>query len=152
MLNFISTYPIELWLFLGLILILIEFTQIPGMGLIFIGFGSFTTALLLQYFPITSNYQIIILGISSLLWLLILWRPMKSLYENKNQSNKTSFNIIGSIVVVVNHEIQPNQMGQVFWSGTVMNAQFISNDNNYAKVGDQLKVIEVKGNVLICQI
>lgn len=149
MLSFIPLTSVELWLLLGLILILIEFSQIPGIGLVFIGLGAFTTGLLINYVPITVDYQIITLGVSSLVWLLILWRPMKNFYLNKNSSNKTNFNIIGSNVLVVNNDIKPNEMGQVSWSGTIMNAK-LAEGNAHARIGDMLQVLEVRGNVLIC--
>lgn len=149
MLSFLPFTSIELWLLFGLFLILIEFTQVPGIGLVFIGFGAFTTALLMIYFPMVVDYQIITLGISSLVWLIILWHPMKSFYGTKNSSSKINFNIIGSSVQVINSDIKQNEMGQVFWSGTIMNAR-LGDSSASAKIGETLKVMEVNGNVLIC--
>lgn len=148
MLHWLSTYSIEIWLILGLFLILIEFTQLPGIGLIFVGFGAFTTVLLLNFYPTIANYQIITLGVSSVLWLLLLWRPMRSFHTSKN-SGKNQFHIIGSTVQVVKKDINPGEMGQVFWSGTIMNAR-LTDGSVGVKIGDYLQVVEVKGNVLIC--
>lgn len=149
MLSFLPITSIELWIFFGLCLILIEFTQIPSIGLVFVGLGAFTTAILMIYFPIILGYQIISLGVSSLMWLIILWRPMKSFYGGKNSSNRTNFNIIGSTVEVINNDIHQNEMGQVFWSGTIMNAK-LADGHASAKIGETLKVVEVNGNILIC--
>ena len=42
------------------------------------------------------------------------------------------------------------KIGQVSWSGTTMNATLSPLDNENADIGDELTVLEVKGNILIC--
>ena len=42
--------PIEIWIAVGLIFILVEFIAIPGIGFLFLGLGSLSTAIAIYYF------------------------------------------------------------------------------------------------------
>ena len=59
-------------------------------------------------------------------------------------------NIIGSKVKVVHQALEVGSIGQVEWSGTVMNAKLSQNVTSSAKIGTMLEVVEVQGNVLVC--
>ena len=73
------------------------------------------------------------------------------LSKDKNKLSRDTFDIIGSQVIVENKDIKANELGQVSWCGTIMNAKLIGSSNkDIAKVGDTLIIIEVKGNVLFC--
>lgn len=69
--------PIELWLAVGIIFILVEFTSLPGIGLLFLGLGAISTSILIYYVPEIQNYQVASVGLSSLAWFLVLWWPLK---------------------------------------------------------------------------
>lgn len=144
--------PTEIWFFIGIALILIEFI-IPAIGFLFIGFGALTNAIIIYYYPEFLNYQVSSLGIISLLWFLFLWWPLKIFVYGKNSEKlkkKELFEIIGARVVVCKSPIIPGETGQVAWSGTVMNAMLEANETTPASIGQNLYVKEVEGNVLIC--
>lgn len=142
-----------IWFGIGIILILLEFTAIPGIGFLFVGFGALTTSLFLYIFPLLLPYQLGVVGIISFGWFIILWRPIKKfLYSHpihhSEHLSKDYFTMVGAKVVVINKDIKSGQMGEVLWSGTTMNAQLINAE--IANINDVLIVKEVKGNVLIC--
>jgi membrane protein implicated in regulation of membrane protease activity len=143
--------PMEIWIILGLIFILIEFTFIPGIGLLFLGFGGLSTGVIIYYFPQIIESQIISFGLSSFAWFLLLWWPLKiSLYRKKGKDGGNYFDIVGTRVKVVSLEIKASELGKVHWSGTIMNARFIDSDSEPASEGEELYVIAVQGNILVC--
>jgi membrane protein implicated in regulation of membrane protease activity len=143
----------EIWLLIGIILIILEFTQLPGIGFLFLGFGAISASVITNYWQNeTELVQFAYFGISSLLWFILLWYPMKAfLSKDKNKLSRDTFDIIGSQVIVENKDIKANELGQVSWCGTILNAKLIGRSNrDIAKIGDTLIIIEVKGNVLFC--
>ena len=144
---------VETWLIIGVFFIAIEFSTIPGIGFLFLGFGALTVSWLLYLYPALVNYQLATLGITSFAWFLALWWPLKVfLYKGKSKanSNHDSFNLIGNQVVVIDTPIKPDVIGQVTWSGTTMNAKLATSEKSQIEVGDTLYILDVKGNVLIC--
>ena len=80
----------------------------------------------------------------------MLWWPLKVFVYGKNKNlGKDYFDIVGMQVEVALEDIKPGSIGQVYWSGTIMNAQ-LSSKEKIARVGDKLYVIEAKGNILVC--
>ena len=138
----------SIWMILGFTLIIIEFF-ITGIGLLFLGIGSLVNAILIYNSPHILHYQYTSFGLISLLCFTFLWKPLKK-YANRNALTKTDFNLAGSIVTVTNNDIFPGKIGEVKWSGTIMNARLAIEENNIALVGEKLHVDKIQGNVLIC--
>ena len=135
-------------------MIILEFSQLPGIGFLFLGFGAITTVIITNYLKAeTMLIQFAYFGISSIAWFALLWHPMKKfLYQKDNNHTKDSFDIVGAEVTVIKNDIRVGHLGQVLWCGTVMNAKLIGKpSNDIAKVDDTLIVKEVKGNILFCQ-
>jgi membrane protein implicated in regulation of membrane protease activity len=150
----IAITPSILWLSFGIFLIILEFSQLPGIGFLFLGFGAITTAIIANYLQAENILiQFAYFGILSITWFALLWYPMKKfIYQNDNIHPRESFDIVGSRVTVIKNDIKAGSLGQVLWSGTVMNARLVGTINNdIAKVDDTLIVMEVKGNTLFCQ-
>lgn len=147
-------YTVEIWLALGLAFILLEFTTIPGIGLLFVGIGALTSSLILYNYPMLIPYQLTIVGLTSFLWFIVLWWPLKRFLYGKNSNSKRYgrdyFDIVGTEVEVSVEEIKPGGLGNVSWSGTLMNARLAADEERSAQVGERLYVHEVKGNILIC--
>ena len=139
-----------LWLAVGIVLILLEFTTIPGIGFLFLGLGALTSSALMYYFPYLESYQIVAIGLCSLGWFLILWWPLKRFVYGTKGGKSDYFDIVGMRVDVAIEDIEPAGMGQVYWSGTIMNAKMDPHDSEGAKVGDKLYVSEVRGNIMVC--
>lgn len=147
----ISITPTELWLLFGIILIILEFSQSPGVGFLFLGLGAVSTAIITSYWQQDTLHQFAYFGITALLWFLLLWYPLKLfVYKHSTDISRGSFDIIGSEVIVTDKDIKAGEHGQVLWSGTIMNAKLVDNTTDIAKIGEIIYVLEVKGNVLIC--
>jgi len=142
---------VEIWLAVGIIFILAEFTTIPGIGLLFIGLGSLSTSILIYYVPEFATYQIASVGLTSLAWFLVLWWPLKIfVYGRGGNKEADYFDMVGMQVKVVEKNLEPDNIGLVSWSGTIMNARLDDKENSVAKIGAHLYIVEVKGNVAIC--
>lgn len=145
---------IEIWLIVGFCCIAIEFSTIPGIGFLFLGFGALSVSGVLYFYPALEDlihYQLAALGILSFGWFLLLWWPLKRfIYRKKTKAGGESFNLIGSQVKVFDGPIKPLQLGKVMWSGTIMNAKLAHSELEEAQVGEILHILEVQGNILIC--
>ena len=142
--------PIEIWIAVGLMFILVELTTVSGIGLLLLGLGSLSTAIAIYYFPEIAAFQIVSVGLTSLAWFLLLWWSSKIfIYGKKGKVGSNYFDMVGMRVKVASYEVKPSGLGEVYWSGTTMNARFIDKDTPIKK-DEELYVIEVKGNILIC--
>ncbi len=148
-----DTSAVEIWLIIGVIFIIIEFSTIPGIGFLFLGLGALTSSVLFSFYQEIIDYQIAAFGLISFSWFLLLWWPLKKFIYNKkgqNDANQTYFNLVGNQVIVVDELIEPEKTGKVSWSGTVMNAKLESSEIESVKIGEGLYVSRVQGNILIC--
>lgn len=148
----LSLYSTELWILLGCICLLIEFTKLPGIGLLFIGLGCFTNAVLIdkyEIYPILREYQYASVGLWSFFWLVILWWPLKR-YNYRKNKHPEYFDMIGNEVEVYGDVLSAEEVGKVKWSGTIMNAKLNSDELDEAKVGEKLYIRQIHGNILIC--
>jgi membrane protein implicated in regulation of membrane protease activity len=148
MTNYLSNdYMAWAWLLIGLIFIVIDIINFSIVGLIFLGLGAISTSIYLIFFNI-NDCQMIFFIISSLIWFLLFYKPIKD-YLSKNKNSKVS-DIIDSFVVVVDEAIHINSIGKVKWSGVLFNAALDSSSSSQAQVGEILQVKEIIGNRLIC--
>lgn len=142
---------VEVWLIIGVVFIVIEFSTIPGIGFLFLALGSLTNSILLSSYPEIAQYQIATFGIGSLLWFLILWWPLKKfVYGKKKNTEQNYFDLVGNQVVVSDEYIEPGKIGLVSWSGTTMNAKLLESEKERAIAGETLYILKVRGNILIC--
>ncbi len=115
-----------IWIVIGIILIALEIFGLSGIGFIFIGLGSISLGGLLVYNIIKDPSifsQLSILILCSLIWTGILWYPFKKLKSNK----KGFLNIIGQRATVYNTAIKAGEIGEISWSGSVMQAKISAN-------------------------
>lgn len=141
----------EIWMFIGFVFILLEISQLPGFGFLFVGLGSLCTSIFLDYYdsPIETYQQVVIFLIFTIVNFAILWKPLKNFLYNKNPASKDYNDMIGSDVEIWSSEARPNALFQVKWSGTYMNARLEDEEKNHFKKGDHLKVKKVDGNVVV---
>ncbi|ABV84599.1 MULTISPECIES: NfeD family protein [spotted fever group] len=146
----INNYLTEIWLIIGIICIVVEFFAVPSIGFLFFGLGALSNTLVVYNYPLVSlTNQITFFGILSLIWFCILYYPLKKYVYNKTDKTKNYSDMIGKTVEVYSSTVSSDTIGQVRWSGAIMNAYLVPNEID-AKTGDRLFIIEVKGNVLIC--
>ena len=140
--------PVEFFISIGLFAVIVEIFFVPGLGLLFLGFGSFSTAFVIYILPNMAEYQYVLLGVLSILWFALLWKPLKYYLSNKKESPPL-FGIVGRSVEVIESDIVPHKTGKVAWSGTIMNARLAENMDKKVPVGTLLEVVSIEGNILI---
>jgi membrane protein implicated in regulation of membrane protease activity len=138
----------QLWLtILGVVSIILEMGFISGIGFLFIGIGALSVAGLIEFNIINKdNLLSILLALVSLssLYFLIFWKFFKKAHM---QTLKNYNDIIDKEAVVIYSDIKGHTIGNVKWSGTIMNAQLVDT-NDYVKEGETVKIIKIKGNIL----
>ena len=147
--------PAEIWMIVGFLFVFIELMQLPGFGFFFLGLGGLSVSIVLasDRFAISTFHQFIIFSIASLVWIVLLWKPLKklNLHSFNNTYNDKFHDMIGQSVIVLHDEIMPGLLGKVKWSGTIMNASLIEGETKTAHIGQKLFIKEIMGNVLICE-
>lgn len=136
----------EYWVILGLVLIIIDLTMFPGFGIICAGIGGISIGTLLIYFPFYYPYQYLIFMIVSSLSALIFYTFIRRL----PRTVRVTFNDIhGYRVQVISDVLEYKKIGQVRYSGTVMNARML-HANEMAQFDEFVFVHLVQGNILLC--
>ena len=146
-----SFSPVELWIIIGVICLAIEFTKLPGIGFLFLGLGALSSAILNYNYPqfFQNNYIVFAdFGLLSFLWLIILWAPLRK-YGYSKVKKQDYFDMIGSEVEVCSRMV-PRKLGQVKWSGTIMNAKLAETETEAAEENTKLYIRQIHGNILIC--
>ena len=145
----INEYLTEIWLILGITCLIIEFIAILNIGFLFFGFGALSNAFILYNYPLINlTNQITFFSLLSLIWFCILYYPLKKYVYSKTFNSENYSDMIGKEAEVYSDVITSDNLGQVKWSGVIMNAYLVSGEE--AKSGDKVFIIEVKGNILIC--
>jgi len=150
----INNYLTEIWLIIGIICLIIEFFAVPSIGFLFLGFGALSNALIIYNNSLINlTNQITFFGLLSLIWFCILYYPLKKyVYCKTATSENYSENysdMVGKEAEVYSKTISSDNLGQVKWSGVIMNAYLVPSEPE-AKAGDQVFITRVKGNILIC--
>ncbi|MGX6960580.1 MAG: NfeD family protein [Rickettsia endosymbiont of Pentastiridius leporinus] len=139
----------EIWLIIGIVCVIAEFFAIPSIGFLFFGFGALSNALIIYHYPIDLQNQITLFGLLSLIWFCVLYYPLKKYVYSKTSTTENYSDMIGKEVEVYSDTISSNNLGQVKWSGVIMNAYLVPDEKD-AKSGSKLFIIKVRGNILIC--
>lgn len=122
MIENIFSRPELLWFLLGLVLFLLELV-IPGFFIFFFGLGAWVTALVCLIGEPSTNLQIIIFAIVSVLSLLALRKMMqkKFFYHDENLSAGVEDEFTGKEATVI--ETFDNHRGKVEFKGTLWKAE-----------------------------
>jgi len=144
-----------LWLLFGVVTILAEVLAVaPGVGLLFSGLGALCVSLLLYSLPDTGMSLVgqltWFLGFT-VAWAVLLWKPMKR-WRMPSSKSGTYHNIVGDRATVAGGGLVKGQVGQVAWSGTLMNAELAPAVTVATlPVGAVVEVVAVQGNTFIVQ-
>jgi len=112
------------WLAIGAILVLVEVTALPGVGVFFAGLGGITlgglmTVGIIEKFDYTGQLAMFMLFTG--IWWVVLWKPLKNVKNPKGGGYK---NLVGTYGVVDDEDgLIPGKIGYVRWSGTRMRAR-----------------------------
>ncbi len=116
--------PEIVWCFLGIVMLIMEF-MFPGFVILFFGIGAFVVALICLFTAISTNMQVIIFLIISLIALFLLRRLAKNVFRGfitcKDRMQKNIDSYVGETAKVV-EDIKVNMAGRVEFHGTTWNA------------------------------
>jgi membrane protein implicated in regulation of membrane protease activity len=141
------------WLIAGVLFCSIEMFFISGIGFLFAGLGALTVGslMVLNKIAVSSiDIQFIVFFFSSVAWGISLWFPLKKLL--KRQTNSPYASITGETAIVI-QAIDGDKIGQVRWSGTIMNARLSDPSKflNRLEPDTQVTIIGTEGNILLVE-
>ncbi len=141
--------PWSLWLLVGVLCIGAELI-IPGLVIIFFGFGAILTALisLIPFVATTLWLQILIFVICSVLSLIILRRKFKPIFKGSVFMPEKSDAVPASAYAEVIEALSDKKEGRIKYNGTTWNAASTSGD---IEVGERVKVLKKEGLTYIVE-
>jgi len=141
----ILSRPELFWFVLGLVLFLLELV-LPGFFIFFFGLGAWVTALICLAGEPSTNLQMVIFAVTSVLSLVLLRKIIqkKLFYSNDNQSEKIEDEFTGNEALALNG-FSSGTEGSVEFKGTTWKAESMSE----IKEGQRVIIIEKKNFKLI---
>ncbi|HEY4846994.1 MAG TPA: hypothetical protein VIH87_04155 [Methylocella sp.] len=119
--------PTYFWLGLGAFLIVFEALTMPGLGLFLAGIGALCTCLLVKSGIIDEGAlgaQVAWFFGLTTFWTAVLWKPLlKFRMKSRHKDGIELNNMVGGTATVGEHGLGRGRIGQVAWSGTLMNAE-----------------------------
>ncbi len=136
LLDFISKAPI-IWFLIGLAFLLLEFL-LPGLIVLFFGFGAWITAICTLIFDLGLNAQLVVFIGTSILSLIFLRKYFKRIFVGKDEKavDEVLEEFVGKIVVAES-DFEKGRKGKVTFKGAIWEAL----SETDIKKGDQLKII-----------
>ena len=143
LLDFISKAPI-IWFLIGLAFLLLEFL-LPGLIVLFFGFGAWITAICTLIFDLGLNAQLIVFIGTSVLSLIFLRKYFKRIFVGKDEKavDEVLEEFVGKIVIAES-DFEKGRKGKVTFKGAIWEAL----SETDIKKGDQLKIIGKESIVL----
>jgi len=137
MIENIFSRPELIWFLLGLVLFLLELV-IPGFFIFFFGFGAWVTALVCLFGEPSTNLQIIIFAIVSVLSLVALRKMIqkKFFYHDENLSDRVEDEFTGKDAIAI-EDFNNENTGKVEFRGTTWKAE----SGNHIKAGQSVIII-----------
>lgn len=144
--------PAGFWLGLGAFLIVFEAITIPGLGLFLAGIGALCTGLIVKagiadegalgaqaawFFGLTA------------FWTMVLWKPLLKFRRKGKHKDVELNNMVGGTATVGEHGLARGRVGQVAWSGTLMNAELEASEPvEFLPAGALVVIKAVSGTTL----
>ena len=111
-----------IWFLVGFGFFLLEFV-IPGLILFFFAVGAWITAILLLFFDIPINFQLVIFITSSILTILFFRKGLRKIMWSRKHSSEIMEDEFLGKTAIAETTIQPGQNGKVAFKGTVWDAR-----------------------------
>lgn len=135
-----------LWLAAGVILVFLEFTMLPAVGMIFAGIAALIVGILLEAGVLQEiNSQWIVFLAATTILSALFYKSLKNFRSNKH----SQYNDMIGQEVTITEDLEVGKAGSVKWSGTTMKAKLCPSCKNTAKAGVVAKIIGLEGNTLI---
>ena len=123
----------------------------PGMGLFLGGLGALLTGIVVHSGIIDANsftYQLTAFFGFTTLFAVLLWKPLAK-FRTKNHPSTSNYNdVIGTSGIVTGKDLKHGELGQIVWSGTIMNAELASSVLLPLPIGSHVTVISFNGTTL----
>ena len=110
-----------IWFILGFILFLLEFV-LPGLIIFFFAVGAWIVGILLLFFDLSLNYQLLIFLLSSVLSILLFRKTLKRIMWSRRNSSEIEDEFKGKLGIAETF-IGPGKNGKVAFKGTVWDAR-----------------------------
>lgn len=140
--------PRNMWLAVGVVLLLAEAIGASGVGLLFTGLGALAVGGALYGGMLASDAyvaQFALFFAVSAVWAALLWKPMQKF---RGQHKRSSYNnIVGDTAIVAAGGLSRTAGGNVAWSGTIMKAELAGHDEALDE-GAQVVITDVRGATL----
>jgi membrane protein implicated in regulation of membrane protease activity len=145
--------PVNAWLFAGALIISLEAFTAPGIGFFLGGLGAFCTALLIKAGVVgeaSTGAQFAWCFGLTVGWTLLLWKPLRKfrMHRKSRAGDLKNNNLIGETAIVAKTGLKRGEVGQVIWSGTLMNAELGSSAGADLPEGAKVQIHSVSGNTL----
>jgi membrane protein implicated in regulation of membrane protease activity len=139
--------PELFWFFIGLVLLLAELV-IPGFFIFFFGLGAWVTALVCLIGEPSTNLQIIIFAITSVLALVALRKIIqkKFFYHDEKDSHDVEDEFTGKEAIAAS-DFGNEKTGKVFFKGTT----WLSESKSEIREGQRLVIIKKDSFKLIVE-
>lgn len=114
------------WVFVGIALILLEVSLLPGVGFLFAGLGALTLAAMMVFELFISTgwtQNIAYFFFFTTIWAVVLWVPLKRALKS-DPANEYK-NMIGTYAEAEG-VLEEGKIGNVKWSGAIMRARIVS--------------------------
>lgn len=136
LLDFVSKASI-IWFLIGLAFLLLEFL-LPGLIVLFFGFGAWITAICTLIFDLSLNAQLVVFIGTSILSLIFLRKYFKRIFVGKDEKavDEILEEFVGKIVIAESDFIT-GEKGKVTFKGAIWEAL----SETDIKKGDQLKIV-----------
>lgn len=148
--TYISYHPEVIWMGLGALLLILEVSAVPGIGLLFGGLGGMTIGGLLAFGIISPDISLYLqlawfFGFTCV-WAAILWKP----FMRMKKAQPDYHTMIGTHAEVLPGGLHKGKTGQVKWSGTPMSARIAETSARASfKEGDEVWIHALDGTVLL---
>lgn len=137
-----------IWVLSGVALISIEVFMVPGIGFLFAGLGAISVGIaLMAGLFISFTAQVTWFFCLTAIWAAVLWWPLRRAYRRPDSGYA---DMVGDIATVGPDGLQKGKLGQVRWSGTIMNCRLDEGcDQEKLNPETEVKILKVSDGILI---
>lgn len=148
--SYLDYHPEVIWMGLGALLMVLEVSAVPGIGLLFGGLAGLTLGGLMSFGIIDSADSFYLqlawfFGLTCV-WAAVLWKPFMKMKKTQAEYH----NIVGTHATVVDGALKKGKTGKAKWSGTPMSAR-IAETSTHSSIaeGTEVWVHALEGTVLV---
>lgn len=143
--------PSILWLAAGAAMLALEAFGVPGIGFLFAGLAAIIVGVAINSDVVGETAYVAqgaLFFTFTAIFAALLWKKLKS--WRVNPASKEYQNMVGDTATIALSGLQKGALGQVRWSGTLMQAELDASEPAHGlPEGARVVITGVKGNVLV---